>query len=345
MPEFLQKADFDPKIKNLFFSSNPSTNLEGSFLSKLDLFSACRKKPKTILSIKIKEGIYVRFFYSDQNKDFFGERYLDWPDFEKLENHLLCAKKEMDFSVKNQRPIKQNLLAQRDILNRLLHKLKMPEFFSDDEVTQLQVVWEGRSFFLPLEILSDSLLIEYLIPDKKGAVLPSGRGFTFVYSPQLKGALTEICHLKELLKERFELECFSDELWKDYQANMSSSRYFHFAGHGRIEEKKGKIILNEETLEEASFCRNTELAVLNSCFSGAYAEGIVSSFLNENAQWVIASPYELKDEFYAAANSFWRDFYHFFCPENPALSFHLARLKNPEEGIFYRIFGKYRNFI
>ena len=341
----LEQGFLHPRIVKTLFAFENHRFMEERMFEKLVSFSKTLSLPPLIIHIKFKESQYIRFLFSDNDKRRFVECYSAWKDWAQVRTKLHEARKAFDLDCQQKREgsLEKDIRLIRDILSRFLTGIGFPaKAMADEKDRPLFIYWNDYADFIPFEVLWEKLLVQNLLPAPEHGSDEKQSQFTIIYSRGLSEASIEANQLFESLKSSFPLECYSDEYYEEYKAELNHTRFLHFAGHGDTDADKSWIIMNGEAKEELPYAVNLEMVLLNSCKSGATSKGIISSFFRNGTKFVIASPFSITDGISGIPSAIVKPFYEFFNPDDPEISFYLSCLKNPSLQKFYRFF---RNFI
>ncbi|MGC8765620.1 MAG: hypothetical protein ACP5QT_07015 [Brevinematia bacterium] len=291
---------------------------------------------KYLLHIKAKEDKYIRLILSSEENTLFIEKYIDFNEWQSIENSFLCIREEINKKIRN------NLFPRielRNLKNDVESFLKKFLFYPENEIIRLKVIWQAN-IFLPLEICKRNLeVLNFISSDKKSS--KNSNNVVLIYSDDINHSKEENFILAGILKDRnknLSIEYFSENDFDSYRSDLLSARLIHFSTHGRVNHRKGEISLNGNWCDSLNQRLNAEIVFLNSCEAGCYPEGIVSNLLSSGAECVIASPFELYD------NLDWQkkllDFYKSFDFSKEAEKNYLEfRNKNYLFALFFRLFN------
>jgi hypothetical protein len=223
----------------------------------------------------------------------------------------------------------------------LFAKLGIPMGGSTYTLLDVYLHGSGKAY-LPLETL-DHVLVRYFLPS--ASVIPrvaeKPGSIAIIYSDNIDNYGNEINALRNFLENHFDFETINSRLYGDYKYNVRENSFLHFAGHGKIEGGRGMIELGGVYTDRLPPAAKAHAAFLNCCSAGLEASGIVKNLLENGSEYVIASPYEITSGGLPSI----LDFYSFLGGTDSSVPFFLNSVKNPEFGLFYRLYGRYTNKI
>ncbi len=284
-----------------------------------------------LLHIKEKTDQYIRFILSIEENEFFKEKYFDlseWKDIEKVFTDL-----REDINKK----VQHNIFPTNEIktlANEVKYFLSKHLFFSSiKDKKKLKVIWNSN-IFLPFELSGLNVLnIIYT----KSLNISNKNKISLVYLDENENSMKEIYNISSLMKNKsYAVEYFSANNFSCYKVNITDSNLIHISTHGKIEEKKGKILIDSKWLDDLKLKINANLIFLNSCEVGCYPEGIIKNLLENGTKYLIVSPFFLFD------NLSWKkkilSFYEKLNPFSIEESFFKLKKQNYIFEKFYRLF-------
>jgi hypothetical protein len=294
-----------------------------------------------VIHVKEKAGSYLRLISCNPEEKIFIEKYVGWETWSSYRSELDRLKNEIDMELGKGRLDKavKNISRLGVVLRTLLDQAGFASGFlsSDGGVSPLDVYYGKNTPLLPFEAVSPKIQATCFLPGNAGVEKPAGN-FMLVYTETLEQTGKEMNGLRAVLKDRCELEIYSDRQFRGCREELQGCGYFHFAGHGAVKGGKGVLDWNAGGADPLFFARNLKFAFLNCCHAGSVAEGVLSDLFGRGVRHVIASPYGITDGFKTEEIA---QFYRGFPTGDIGLSFRRTTLKYPDFGLFYRHFRSY----
>ena len=296
-----------------------------------------------VLDIMVEEGRHARFIYHNHQDHIFIESSLNWEEWSVLQEELQSLRREFDSQIKIPSSFNgtgEIKLIFRKLILDLFKNLGIPAGGSG--YTLLDVYLHGGKAYLPLETL-DHVLVRYFLPSAPAMPRNAEKpvSITIIYSDNIDDYGSEINALRNFLGNYFDFETIDSRSYRDYKYNIRENVLLHFTGHGKIEGGRGKIELGGVYTDRLQPAAKLHTAFLNCCSAGLETSGIVTNLLENGAEYVIASPYEITSAGFPAI----LDFYSFLGGTDSSVPFLLNSVKNPGFSLFYRLYGRYTNKI